>query len=428
MTSGNDKKGPPAPGARRPAPQPGARPTGPTSGGAAARPPAPSTAPAPGRPNPAPRPAPAAPNALSGRPAPAPRPAPRPPEDLDADAKTTAFNLADMGLDQDESTVSVEASSIRPSAARPAPAPAPAPRPAARPAPQPVDEEKTTAFNLADLPPEDDVRAAPSTFVGGASKPGAAVRGGAAPAKRNETLALAPSAVRARAPMPAPDEEKTSALSLDDIERIDAQPRPPQKPAALAPKAAGKLPVQIEESERTMAVPLDDAIAAIDAAPQKKPVAARIAPKAAEPAEGGDEKTTAMTEDDIARLEEMKRQKLAAKAAAAAAAAEGSPSGLRAAAGAQTPEVASPPKAKPVAKAAAGGAKAAFGKVDLAASEGFIGAVGYAFKHDALEQQMAEGKIAQAPLDSDKKTAGMRNLIIIGGALATLMVVFGIIW
>src|SRR5690606_7125643 len=87
MTSGNDKKGPPGPPARRPAPPPR---SGPTSGGAAARPP--STVPNATRPQPAGRPA-----APPARPAPPPRAAQH--EDLDADAKTTAFNLADMGLD-----------------------------------------------------------------------------------------------------------------------------------------------------------------------------------------------------------------------------------------------------------------------------------------------------------------------------------------
>gem|GEM_PF-2801318 len=416
MTSGNDdKKGPPAP--RRPAPPAPARPSGPTSGGAAARPP--STVPNAARPNPAARPAPA-----PGRP-------PRPPDDLDADAKTTAFNIADMGLDDDESTVSVEAEALKakvppPRAAAPAqaparaaPAPAPAPRAAAPRAPEPEpDEERTTAFNIADLPPEDEVRPNPSTLV--SSKPGAAVRGGAAPAKRNETLALAPSAARAAvqqahqrsAPAAEPHEDKTVALSMDDVEKIEAMKaaRIASKAAAAAgapapkPAAAAKMPAHIDEGERTMAVSLDDAIAAVDSSPPKKPsvvkssqAAQAPAAKAARPVPVADqnEKTTAMSLDDIDAIDALPARKPSAELAK------------------KPPAKATPAKASP-ARAGA--------KFDLGASEGFVGAIGYAFKHDALEAKSAAG------LDPARETAGLRNLIFVGGGLAALMLLFGIIW
>jgi len=453
MTSGNDKKGPPAPAPRRPAPPAPSRPSGPTSGGAAAARPA-STAPGAGRPNP------------GARPAPAPRPEM---EDLDSDARTSAFNIADMGLDDDESTVSVAAEALKakappPRAAAPAPvraaAPAPvraaAPAPRA-PAPEPEDE-RTTAFSIADLPPEDEVRPNPSTLV--SSKPGAAVRGGAAPAKRNETLALAPSAARAvvqqakaAAPIdedkttafsmddvgkieamkaariaakaavaaPAPiDEDKTTAFSMDDVGKIEAMkaariaakagvasPSPAPRPAA-APKPLA----HIEENERTMAVSLDDAIAAVDSSPPRKPsvvkssqAAAQAAasqspiPKATRPAPvvDQDERTTAMSLDDIDAIDALPPRKAAAEAPAK---------------GKTLPAKSSPAKAK--------GARSV--QVDLAASEGFIGDIGYAFKHDALEAQ------GSSALDPDRKSAGMRKLIIVGGGLGALMLLFGILF
>jgi len=358
---------------------------------------------------------------------PAPRPAPRPiAEDVDSDAKTTAFSIADMGLDVEE----------------PAPvSPRPAPRAAAAPAAQ-YNDEKTTAFSVADLPPEDDHRPAPSTLVGSAaSRPGAAVRGGAAPAKRQETLALAPGAARAamqqaQAKPEAYDEDKTSAISADDIAKLEAmkaarmagkpaaaapvRPAPKveaydeDKTAAISPEDVAKLeamkaargggkpaakapPAQISQDERTVAVPLDDAIAAIEAAPARKPSAAGKPQRAAAPVVSQDEKTTAMSIDDIDAIDAAPPRRAAAM-----------------------PDTVSPVKAK-----AAAGRGAA---LDLEASEGFVGAIGYAFKHDALDAQMKAGKVGRVALDPARKAAGIRNLIIVGGGLGALMLLFGIIW
>jgi len=333
-----------------------------------------------------------------------------------------------MGLEDDDATASLEAAALKAKAHAPGPA-----RPPARaPAPEP-DEERTTAFSIADLPPEDDVRPTPSTLV--SSKPGAAVRGGAAPIKRNETLALAPSAARAavqqaqRAPEPEFEDEKTAALSVDDIGKIEAMKaaRIAAKAAAAAaaqapapkPAAAPKAPAHIEENERTMAVSLDDAIAAVDSAPPKKPSVVKSSQAAHAPAAKGarpapaafeDEKTSALSVDDIDKIEAMKAARIASKAAATAdAASRGAPVPAKAAA------------------VKASGARS-LAKVDLAASEGFIGAIGYAFKHDALETQIEAGKIGRVELDPARKTAGMRNLIIVGGAVGALMLLFGIIF
>ena len=383
MTSGNDRKGPPPP--RRPAP-PGApqRPSGPTTGGSAARP-----APRPGAP--APRPA-----------APAPRPAPRAPVfEADADEKTSAINLADMGLDENDATVSVDGGALRA-------------RAAARAA---VDEEKTTAFNVADLPPDDEPkRPAQKTLLGHPAPKatgGAAVRGGAAPVRRAETQAIAPSMTRggARAPAPHFDDEKTSALSLDDIEKIDsgsasgrtdaASSRsargfpPPQeeKTAAMSlddidkidmrptpQRGGGKAPAHIAQDEKTMAVSLDD-IDRIDAAPRRGGRAA----SAPELEAMQEEKTTAMSLDDIDKIE--------ARPAAFSKRADPAPS-----------------KAPARAKALGG-----------QTPDGFLGAIAYVFQADARQERGER-------IDEAKKAAGLRNLIFVGGAAAALMLAIGFIF
>ena len=40
----------------------------------------------------------------------------------------------------------------------------------------------------------------------------------------------------------------------------------------------------------------------------------------------------------------------------------------------------------------------------------------------------ARGQVAHADLDPGRKSAGIRNLIVVGAAAAALMLVFGIIW
>lgn len=376
MTSGNDKKGPPP---RRPAP-PAApqRPAGPTTGGSAARP--------------APRPA-----------APPPRPAPRAPVmEADADEKTSAINLADMGLNEDEATVSVDAGAIRA-------------RAAAKAAVHEDADEKTTAFNLADLPPEDaePKRAAQKTLLGHpAPKPGgAAVRGGAAPAgiRRQETQAIAPSMARPapRAPAPHFDDEKTSALSLDDVEKIDAAPPrpaakhspPPQEERTMAmslddvdridmrptPQRGGKqAPAHIAQDEKTMAVSLDD-IDKIDAAPRRAVGRAAAAMEAAQ-----EEKTTAMSLDDVDKIDgNLAKRKAEAPRAAQAAG--------------KAPQ------------------RATAGRATSQTPDGFLGSIAYLFQGDARE---ARGE----SVDAGKKAAGLRNLIVVGGAAAALMLVIGFIF
>lgn len=384
MTSGNDKKGPPP---RRPAPPPGAptRPAGPTTGGSAARP--------------APRPAAPAPAAPARGPAPAPRPAPRAPVmEADADEKTSAINLADMGLEEDEATVSVSSAALKA-------------RAATRPAPDYDSDEKTTAFNVADLPPEDDAhdakRPAQKTLLGHPAPKatgGAAVRGGAAPVRRAETQAIAPSMSRPAPKAPAPhyDDEKTSALSLDDIDKIDAAPArpaakfapPPQEEKTMAmsldeinkidvrptPQKGQKgAPTHLGQDEKTMAVSLDD-IDKIDAAPRR--AAARVQEVAQ------DEKTTAMSLDDIDKIDAAPRPATFSKRADAPKAQ--APQRARAGAPAQTPD-------------------------------GFLGNIAYLFQADARK---ARGEA----VDDGKKAAGLRNLIAVGGAAAVLMVVIGFIF
>ncbi len=391
MTSGNDKKGPPPP--RRPAPV-GApqRPAGPTTGGSAARP-----APRPGVAPPA-RPA-----------APAPRPAPRPME-AEADEKTSAISLADFGLGEDEATVSVDSAAIKARAAAKAV----------------IDdgEERTQAFNVADLPPDDEPKRAPQKTLLGhpAPKPGAAVRGGAAPVKRADTLAIAPPSrprpqFSGAAAGPAADDEKTSAISLDDIGRIDAAPArpapsfggkaspPPQEERTMAmslddvdkidmrptPQRGGaKKPAQLEQDEKTQAVSLDD-IDRIDAAPKR--ASARI-PSRAELDAMQEEKTTAMSLDDVDKID----ANLAKRKAEA-----------------QVPAGKVPARAN---KAAAAMSSLS---ASSASADGFLGDIGYLFKADALA---AKG----LAVDDSKKSAGLRNLIISGGIVAALMLAIGIIW
>jgi len=392
MTSGNDKKGPPP---RRPAPA-GApqRPAGPTTGGSAARP--------------APRPG-AAPTARPAGPPPRPAPRPAPAHEADADEKTSAINLADFGLAEDEATVSVDSAAIKARAAARAPA-------------HDDGEEKTMAFNVADLPPDDEPKRTPQKTLLGhpAPKPGAAVRGGAAPIKRQDTLAIAPPSRSRPAPAPEVDDEKTSAISLDDIEKIDAAPaRPAPKPAAKSPPpqeertmamslddvdkidmrptpqrgGAPKKPAQLEQDEKTMAVSLDD-IDRIDAAPKR--ASARI-PSKAEIEAMQEERTTAMSLDDVDRID----ANLAKRKAEAAS---------------QAPAGNLPARAR-----AAQASKALSSLGSSAAGEGFVGSIGYLFQADSLA---ANGQA----VDNSKKAAGLRNLIISGGAIAALMLAIGFIF
>jgi len=314
-------------------------------------------------------------------------------------------------LGDDEATVSVDSAAIKA-------------RAAARAV---IDdgEERTQAFNVADLPPEDEPKRAPQKTLLGhpAPKPGAAVRGGAAPVKRADTLAIAPPA----RPRPqfsgaavgpgAADDEKTSAISLDDIGRIDAAPArpapsfaakaspPPQEERTMAmslddvdkidmrptPQRGGaKKPFHLEQDEKTQAVSLDD-IDRIDAAPKR--ASARI-PSRAELDVMQEERTTAMSLDDVDKIDgNLAKRKAEAKV--------------------------------PVGKVPARAGKAAAAMSSLSASsqsaDGFLGAIGYVFKADALA---AKGHA----VDDAKKSAGLRNLIISGGAVAALMLAIGIIW
>ena len=438
--SGNDRKAPPG-GPKRPAPAapaaapakpqpPAPRVGGSAVGGAAAGRPLPQGA----------RPLPP-----GARPQPPSRPLP-PIEEAEPEAKTTAINLADLGLDSDEATVSVDADAIRAKASlRPAPPARPQP---ARPAPAAAEEveEKTTAFRVEDLPPheEEPKRPPQKTLLGHpAPKPGAAVRGAPAPAKRQETVALAKAPIAAAAApddgeattamnmddmlarietdnAPAEEEadEKTSALSLDDIASLEegrakmqrqaaamaaggARPAPAAaKPAPVRPAPAAKpapAPVAIAEDERTMAVSLEDMPAPVRRAPAKAAPAARA--PAPEP-----------VEDDMVEVEEVAPPtKFKAK-----------PAPGKAAPGAAKPGM------KPAAKAAGGGKfrAPAASSADVPSGEGFVGAIRYALAYGGLEAQMEAGVIPQQDLDSGRKKQGFINLIIVGGSLAVLMTVF----
>jgi hypothetical protein len=318
--------------------------------------------------------------------------------EADADEKTSAINLADMGLDENEATVSVSSAAIKA-------------RAAAKPAADNYDaDEKTTAFSLADLPPEDDAhdakRPAQKTLLGHPAPKaagGAAVRGGAAPARRAETQAIAPSMSRPAPKAPAPhfDDEKTSALSLDDIDKIDAAPArpaakfspPPQeeKTTAMSLDEIDKIDMRptpqrgqkgaathLAQDEKTMAVSLDD-IDKIDAAPR------RAAGRAQELAQ--DEKTTAMSLDDVGKID---------------------------AAGPVFSKRAEAPKAQAPQRAKAAAAPAQ-------TPDGFLGSIAYLFQADARK---ARGEA----VDDAKKSAGLRNLIVVGGAAAALMLAIGFIF
>jgi hypothetical protein len=412
MTSGNDKKGPPG----RPVPQ---RPAGPATGGAAGRP----------APRPAPPPA-------GGRPLPAAPPRPAASYSADED-KTSALDISSLGLDADESTVAADGAGLR-----------------ARAAAMPADDEKTTAFNLADLPPDDEPRrSAQKTLLGyPGQRGGPPVRGGAsAPAPRpaappafeeEKTQAMSVAdiakidALPPRPAKPAPpafEEEKTTAMSIADIAKIDdLPPRPAAKPPATParpqaapppPRApAPARPAQIAEEERTMAVNLDD-FARHDAGrpgarpaaqpvddertmavnledmrpkePPRKPAAIAKAsaqapaPRAAAVAEVSDEKTTAMSLDDLEKLDTLMPRRRA--------------------------EAAAPARSEAPAAGTAG--------PEMADGEGFAGSIAYALQHDAVE-----AKGSGARLDAGRKAAGMRNLIIVGAAIAIVITVVGIIW
>lgn len=211
----------------------------PTAGGSASRPTAP---PAGGRPAPAGRPAPV-------RPAAPPRPAAPAPEELEDDAKTQAFNIADMGLDD--------------------------------------DDEKTAAFNIDDLPLDDapPARQPQRTLVGHPVSPKAArpaptrsapvrsapVRSGsAAPAAPAEaTPDEATQAMDMSAMLAAVDDdgdEKTAAISLDEIQAMNAVAARPRGKAAEAADLIGA-------NDKTLAMQLDKPIEEL-AAPSAPPKAA----------------------------------------------------------------------------------------------------------------------------------------------------------
>jgi hypothetical protein len=324
--------------------------------------------------------------------------------EADADEKTSAINLADMGLNEDEATVSVDSGAIRARAAAKAPV-------------HDDGDEKTSAFNIADLPPEhaqEEIKRQPQKTLLGHPAPrtgSAPVRGGAAPApapRRPDVQAVAPASARPapRAPAPHYDDEKTSALSLDDIDKIDAAPArpaakaspPPQEERTMAmslddvdkidmrptpQRGAKQAPAQIAQDEKTMAVSLDD-IDKIDAAPR------RAAGRAAAPVlSAQEERTTAMSLDDIDKID----SNLAKRKADAA---------VKAPAG-KVPQRAMP------------------GRAASQTPDGFLGSIAYQFQADA---RAARGEA----VDESKNAAGLRNLIIVGGAAAALMLVIGFIF
>ncbi|MFO0748991.1 MAG: hypothetical protein U1F43_25495 [Myxococcota bacterium] len=387
-------------------------------------------------------------------------------QEAGAEDKTSAINLADFGLaGEDESTVSVDANTIRAKAA-------------ARSAPAPEDSEKTTAFRVDDLPPEDDAtaRGPQKTLLGHpVPRPGAAVRGGAPPVKRQETLAIAPAGRQAAAAVPQDeDQDKTSALSLDDVERIDAAPapaKPAPRPAAPAPAPARPAPKpapapvpQYEDQDKTSALSLDD-IDKIDALPARSaaPVAKPLPKAAPAPAAEENEKTTAFSLDDLDQIDSAPPPKKPAAVAAkkqiieesektmavplddAIAAIDAAPparaqQAKRAAAAAQAAQALedddAPPPARRSAAAPAqkrasagkgggGGAAAALASFDAAG--GFLGNIGYFLTYEGNKAKMDAGLAPQQELDEGARAAGMRNFIILTGAIGALMLVFGII-
>jgi len=351
------------------------------------------------------------------------------PQIAEAEDKTSAINLADLGMEEEDhdKTMSVDPEALKAQAAKLAAARAA--KAAAAVAP-PDDSDKTSAFRLEDLPPEDEPKRGPQKTLLGHPTPrggGAAVRGGAQPAKRQETLAIAPGSVKPGAPAPTAyndDADKTSALSLDDIEKIDAAPAP--KPAAAKPAPARPAPAPARsaapvpraappEDEKTTAFSLDDLDKIDNAPPPKKPAA--VAAKAVAHIEESERTVAVPLDDAIAAIDQAPTPKRAAEAQRRAAAAQ------------LEDDDAPPPRrqqAAPAKAAARGGGKAAAARAAASADalmspDGFMGKIGYFFT--------ADGKAArgEGEVDSSLKAAGMRNLIIVGGALGVLTLVFGII-
>lgn len=289
------------------------------SGGAASRPPAPT---------PGGRPA----TALVGsRPAPA-RPAPAPAFEPEDDAKTQAFSIADMGLDDD-------------------------------------GDEKTTAFNFSDLPPED----APSQ---GRQPQRTLVGHPVSPSVRPAPVRSAP--VRSAAP-PAPS-------------------RP--APAAAAPA----------QDEATVAMNVDAMLAAMD--------------------DDGDEKTSAMSLDEIEQLEASKKARMVAKATPSADLI-GANDKTHAVTVADVRDAFAAPAPKPAAPKATATAASApgskSGKFEVPSKDGFFGAIQYFFSFHAIKARADRGEIPRSAVDSAAAQKGLINTAVIGGGILVLTLVAGLL-
>jgi len=261
----------------------------------------------------------------SRRPAPpAGRPAPRPPARPSAEdeEKTSAINLADVNLDDlDEAPMPAAAAPSKKLGTRDF---------------VDDDNEKTNALNLADVN-LDDIDSAPMP------RPQPAAPGRPAPAAGRPTPAprtppgsshTRPQpgrpAPRAAAPLAAADEdEKTSALSLDEVERA-ARARPAAPAAAPAKRTAPPARQAPVDEEKTSALSLDELdLDALDAglhrksaapppraapkAPAPTPTAAKPVAKSAAPPpkEPEVDKTTAVSMDDLEDKQSFARAALA---------------------------------------------------------------------------------------------------------------------
>ncbi|MBK9129492.1 MAG: FHA domain-containing protein [Phycisphaerales bacterium] len=259
----------------------------------------------------------------SRRPAPpAGRPAPRPPARPSADdeEKTGAINLADVNLDDlDE-------------------APLPVAKPASKLGSKSFvddDNEKTNAINLADVNLDDldeapmprPQPAAPGRPAPAAGRPTPAPR--TPPGSSHTRPQPGRPAPRPAAPQAAADDEKTSALSLEEVERADrARPAAPA-PAPAKRTAAPARPAPVDE-EKTSALSLDEMdLDALDAglhrksaapppravgkAPAPTPTAAKPVAKtpAPPPKEPEVDKTTAVSMDDLEDKQSFARAALA---------------------------------------------------------------------------------------------------------------------
>jgi hypothetical protein len=215
-----------------------------------------------------------------------------------------------------------------------------------------------------------------------APKPGLAP--GARPAPAQQSAAPAAKPAPARPPAHIAEDERTMAVNLDDLAKVEAaRTGGPSRP----------MPSHIAEDERTMAVNLDDV--KLNELPRKPAALAKAAAKAparAPDAELSDEKTTAMSLDDIEKL-----------------------------------EVALPRRRAEAAPAQAPAKQAARGP-EMSEEAGFGGDIAYALEHDAVEAQLASGKASGVGLDAGRRAAGYRNLIIVGVAVAAIITVVGLIW